>query len=70
MTYQRVCFIAKALQHHPDYQLDEGIVRARWLTRDELMALRDDWRSELIMRCIDDYLAGHCHSLELIRPSL
>ena len=40
VTYQRVCFIAKALKHHPDYQLDEGILRARWLTRDELMAQR------------------------------
>lgn len=70
VTYQRVCFIAKALKHHPGYQLDDGILRARWLTRDELMAVRDDWRSELIIRCIDDYLAGHCHSLELIRPSL
>ena len=70
VTYQRVCFIAKALRHRPDYQLDEGILRARWLTRDELMAVRDDWRSELIIRCIDDYLAGQRHSLELIRPSL
>ena len=70
VTYQRVCFIAKALKHHPDYQLDDGILRARWLTRDELMAVRDDWRSELIIRCIDDYLAGFRHSLELIRPSL
>ena len=70
VTYQRVCFIAKALKHHPDYQLDDGILRARWLTRDELMAVRDDWRSELIIRCIDDYLASQRHSLELIRPSL
>ena len=70
VTYQRVCFIAKALKHHPDYQLDEGILRARWLTRDELLAVREDWRSELIIRCIDDYLAGHHFSLELIRPSL
>ena len=70
VTYQRVCFISKALKHHPDYQLDECILRARWLTRDELMELRNDWRSELIIRCIDDYLAGQRHSLELIRPSL
>lgn len=70
VTYQRVCFTAKALKHRPDYQLDDGIVRARWLSRDELMSLRDVWRSELIIRCIDDYLAGFRHSLELIRPSL
>jgi hypothetical protein len=31
---------------------------------------RDSWRSELIIRCIDDYLDGKHFSLELIRPSL
>ncbi|MNJ01715.1 hypothetical protein D3C73_1614350 [compost metagenome] len=70
MTYQRVCFIAKALKHHPDYQLDDGIVGARWLTREELIEQREHWRSELIMRCIDDYLDGKRFDLELIRPSL
>ena len=45
VTYQRVCFIAKALKHHPDYQLDEGILRARWLTRDTpVQALRESRR--------------------------
>ena len=70
VTYQRVCFAAKPLKHHPDYQLDDGIIGARWLTRDELIARREHWRSELIIRCIDDYLAGSRHSLALIRPSL
>ena len=70
VTYQRVCFSAKAVKHHPDYPLDDGIVGAKWLTRDELMAQRDNWRSELIIRCIDDYLAGNRFGLELIRPSL
>ena len=70
VTYQRVCFIAKALKHHPDYQLDDGIIGAKWLTYSELITQRDNWRSELIIRCIDDYLAGHHFSLELIRPSL
>ena len=70
VTYQRVCFAAKPLQHRPDYQLDHGIIGPRWLTRDELLALQPQWRSELIIRCLDDYLARPLHSLELIRPSL
>ena len=70
VTYQRVCFIAKALRHHSDYQLDDGIVGAKWLTREELIEQRDNWRSELIIRCIDDYLDGKRFGLELIRPSL
>ncbi|AZD30559.1 NUDIX hydrolase [Pseudomonas chlororaphis] len=70
VTYQRVCFAGKPLRHHPDYPLDDGIIGPRWLSRDELLALRPQWRSELIIRCVDDYLAGQLHSLELIRPSL
>ena len=70
VTYQRVCFAAKALRHHPEAPLDDGILGARWLTRDELLEQRERWRSELIIRCIDDYLDGKHFSLELIRPSL
>ncbi|MGE7956045.1 NUDIX hydrolase [Pseudomonas sp. NPDC089530] len=70
VTYQRVCFAGKPLRHHPDLQLDDGIIGPRWLSRDELLALRPQWRSELIIQCLDDYLAGQLHSLALIRPSL
>lgn len=70
VTYQRVCFAAKPLKHHPDYQLDDGIIGPCWLTRDELLEQRAHWRSELIIRCVDDYLGGQLHSLELIRPAL
>jgi ADP-ribose pyrophosphatase YjhB (NUDIX family) len=67
VTYQRVCFTAKALQHHPHKQLDEGINRALWLSRDELAAQAERCRSELIIRCIDDYLRGSTGPLELVR---
>ncbi|MBV4457786.1 NUDIX hydrolase [Pseudomonas sp. COR58] len=70
VTYQRVCFSANPLKHHPDRRLDDGIVGAKWLTRDELLEQREHWRSDLIIRCIDDYLAGNRFGLELIRPSL
>ncbi|MDH4569180.1 NUDIX hydrolase [Pseudomonas sp. BN414] len=67
VTYQRVCFAAKPLRHHPDQQLDDGIIGPRWLTRDELLAEKNRWRSHLVMRCIDDYLAGERFPLSLIR---
>jgi 8-oxo-dGTP pyrophosphatase MutT (NUDIX family) len=67
VTYQRICFAAKALHHHPEYQLDEGIVGAVWLTRDELLAQQERWRSELVLRCLDDYLDGEHFSLDLLR---
>lgn len=67
VTYQRVCFAAKPLRHHAERELDTDIVGTRWLTRDELAAQPERWRSELVPRCIDDYLKGPLHSLELIR---
>lgn len=67
VTYQRVCFAAKAIKHHPDRALDTGIVGAPWFTRDELVAQPERWRSELVLQCLDDYLAGPVHSLDVIR---
>ncbi|MDH4582593.1 NUDIX hydrolase [Pseudomonas sp. BN415] len=69
VTYQRVCFAAKPLRHHPDHPLDEGIIGPRWLTRDELLASKDRWRSHLVLRCIDDYVTGERFPLSLIRAS-
>ncbi|WP_285961882.1 NUDIX hydrolase [Pseudomonas tohonis] len=67
VTYQRVCFAARPLHHRPEHELDTGIIGPRWLTRDELLAHREQWRSPLIIRCIDDYLAGERFPLSLIR---
>lgn len=67
ITYQRVCFAAKPLQQRPNHPLDAGIIGPRWLSRDELAAQPERWRSELVLRCIDDYLSGPCFPLSLIR---
>ena len=67
MTYQRICFAARPVRHHDDLALDSDIVRAVWLTREELLAEPSRWRSELVPRCLDDYLAGPLHSLALLR---
>ncbi len=67
VTYQRVCFAARPLRHHPERPLDEGIIGPRWLTREELQAQPEKWRSHLVARCIDDYLAGERFPLSLIR---
>ncbi|PTU73818.1 NUDIX hydrolase [Pseudomonas mangrovi] len=67
ITYQRVCFAARPIRHCDELPLDDGIIGPRWLTRAELAEQPQRWRSELVMRCIDDYLAGSRHSLSLIR---
>jgi hypothetical protein len=47
--------------------LDEGIVRALWLTPAELQALASRHRSPLVWRCVADYLGGSRHPLDLVR---
>ena len=64
-TYVRACFAGTALHHHPDQPLDHGIERAVWLTREEISLLGSRLRSPMVLRCIDDYLAGKRYPLEL-----
>ena len=57
-TFVRFAYAARPLLHEPDRKLDAEIVDALWLTYDEIVARRDEHRSPLVLRCIDDYRAG------------
>ncbi|MEZ5585276.1 MAG: NUDIX hydrolase [Candidatus Competibacteraceae bacterium] len=65
-TFVRFSFAAVRRQHHPEQLLDSGIQRALWLTRDEIADLQNQWRSPMVMRCVDDYLAGSRYPLNLL----
>lgn len=67
VTYQRVCFIARPVRHHPGRALDTDILRALWLSRDELAADPGRWRSELVLRCLDDYVRDGAYPLAVVR---
>ena len=68
VTYQRVCFSARPVRHDAERELDSDISGITWLTRDELATQPERWRSELVLRCVDDSLAGILRgSLELVR---
>lgn len=56
--FVRLAFVARALRHHPEQPLDTGILRALWMSREDLLASQDRHRSPMVMRCVDDYLAG------------
>jgi len=65
VTYLRFAFAGTlGLQH--DRALDSGIVGTRWMTRDALAACPERHRSPLVLRCIDDYLAGQRAPLSLL----
>ncbi|TAN84875.1 MAG: NUDIX hydrolase [Gallionella sp.] len=65
-TYLRFAFTGEITGHDAGRQLDSGILRALWLTPDEIRATREQHRSPLILRCVEDYLAGKRYPLELL----
>ncbi|VAW70185.1 Nudix-like NDP and NTP phosphohydrolase NudJ [hydrothermal vent metagenome] len=64
--YLRVAFAGSCFDHQQEQPLDEGILRALWLSRDELAAEPEKLRSPMVLLCIDDYLAGRQYPLELL----
>lgn len=68
--FVRFAFVADPIRHHPQRALDQGIVRALWLTPDDLLARSAQLRSPSVMRCIEDHRAGRAFPLELIHQRI
>jgi 8-oxo-dGTP pyrophosphatase MutT (NUDIX family) len=65
-TYLRFAFCGHLLAHHPERALDKGIERTMWMSLREIHATQHRHRSPLIVRCIEDYLAGKRYPLDII----
>ena len=65
-SFLRVAFIGSARPPHGEYELDEGIIAAHWLSRAELAVRADRLRSPMVLSCIDSYLEGRRYPLEAI----
>ena len=65
VTYYRACFLADAVLHHPQRALDTGILQAVWLSLEDIAA-SDRLRSPLVLRCVQDAIAGQRFPLQLI----
>ncbi|WP_310493174.1 NUDIX hydrolase [Dechloromonas sp.] len=65
-TYLRFAFAGELRGYEAGRQLDDGIVAARWLTLAEVRATQEKHRSPLILRCIEDFIAGKSCPLDLL----
>lgn len=65
-TYLRFTFCGRAEPLVEPRSLDDGIVRALWLTQSELRACSQRHRTPLVMRSLDDYLAGRRFPLDFV----
>ena len=66
ITYLRLAFFGSVSEPDPNLELDEGIVRAVWMTADEIRACPERHRSPLVLECLESYLAGQRHPLDLL----
>ena len=66
VTYMRFAFTGEDTGHDKERTLDTGILRAAWLTPEQIRASRVRHRTPLVIRCVEDYLAGRRYPLELI----
>jgi ADP-ribose pyrophosphatase YjhB (NUDIX family) len=67
ITYLRFAFAGVLGEHDAQGKLDTGILRAVWMTAEEIQATQSRHRSPLIWQCVADYLAGRRFPLDLIR---
>ncbi len=65
-TFLRFTFCGRHKPLDEPRPLDTGIVRTLWLTPDELHACRARHRNPLVMRSLEDYLAGRRFPLDFV----
>jgi 8-oxo-dGTP pyrophosphatase MutT (NUDIX family) len=70
VTYLRFAYCGELGDFDAQRPLDTGIVRTLWMTPDEVRASADRHRSPLVLRCMEDHLAGQRFPLALVQTDL
>jgi 8-oxo-dGTP pyrophosphatase MutT (NUDIX family) len=65
--YLRFAFEAEPVLLDPARPLDDGIVRALWMTPTALHEAEQRHRSTMVWRVVADYLAGRRHPLSMLQ---
>jgi hypothetical protein len=66
ITYLRFAFVGKITSHDPSHQLDKGILRAVWMSPNEIRATQEHHRSPQVLTCVEHYLAGQRFPLSVL----
>jgi len=66
VTYLRIAYSGSVGAELPGRVYDQPIVRTLWLTADEIRASAARLRSPLVLRCIEDHLAGRRYPLDAL----
>ena len=66
VTTLRFAFRGQVSDQRPQQALDHPVVRTLWLRPAELQARTNSLRSPLVLRCVDDWLAGKSLPLDTV----
>ena len=66
ITFVRFTFAGSLLMHDAALSLDPDVEQVLWLNDTELRKQEDSLRSPLVLRSIDDYLAGKSWPLDIL----
>ncbi len=56
--YLRIAYVGNYVDHDDTRSLDDGVYAVHWLTPADLQRHMHRRRSPVVMRCVEDYLAG------------
>ncbi|MDP9045196.1 MAG: NUDIX hydrolase [Pseudomonadota bacterium] len=66
VTYVRFAYAGSVGEPDPARPLDVGIVRTLWMSVEDLRASRARHRSPHVLGCVEDFLAGRSHPLDVV----
>ena len=56
--YLRIAYVGNYVSHDESRVLDDGVYAIHWLTPADIQQRMQRLRSPMVMRCVEDYLAG------------
>ena len=65
-SFLRFAFCGTVDDHRAQQPLDSGILRALWMTHEQMLAQSSRLRSPLVLRCLQDYLLGRRQALDTV----
>jgi 8-oxo-dGTP pyrophosphatase MutT (NUDIX family) len=66
VTYLRFAYSGEVGEPEVGRALDTGIVRTLWMTPEEVRASAARHRSPLVLRCIEDHVAGRRYPMDVV----
>lgn len=57
--FLRIVYLADLLAENPSRRLDDGIHAVHWYSVADLRRRARDFRTPIVMRCVEDHIAGH-----------